>query len=186
MKHHRVTLQGQAREAWAGWLSAAPWDVFFTLTDPGMSHPEHMAKRARYLEANINHALYGNHYRRRGQGIETVTGLERQQRGSVHAHMLMRLPDHNVRDRSQFSLGEWKRFADGLGGWSWPEIPRSQEDTVAYVTKYVVKEGDLMLGPMFNPNAPRTVAHSLLADFGLTQSLPGRVALPRPVYERSE
>ena len=162
LKHRAVTLQGKAREEWSRWLSSAPWDLFVTLTDPGMSHPEHMTKRSRYLEALMNRALYGNHHERRGQGIETVTGLERQKRGSVHSHMLVRFPDHDIRDPDQISLRYWQRKAADLGGHSYLTVPKSQNDVVDYVTKYVVKEGELVLGPMFDPNRPRSLAATLL------------------------
>jgi hypothetical protein len=155
-------LNGASREAWSTWLSAERWDVFLTLTDPGLSHPEHMYKRWRYFENSVNRQLYGNNFKRRGQGIETVVGLERQNRGSVHAHGLIRLPDHDVKDSRQFSWRYWQKFATELGGWAKLDIPRSNTDVVAYVTKYVCKDGDLILGPNFNPNRPRILEQSLL------------------------
>lgn len=155
-------LNSASREAWSTWLSAEKWDVFLTLTDPGLSHPEAMYKRWRYFENSVNRRLYGNHHKRRGQGIETIVGLERQQRGSVHAHGLIRLPDHDAKDPLQFSWRYWQKFATGLGGWARLDIPRSNSDVVDYVTKYVVKDGDLIIGPNFNPNAPRAHSHTLL------------------------
>ena len=109
-----------------------------------------------YFENSVNRSLYGNNYRRRGQGIESVVGLERQQRGSVHAHGLIRLPDHDATDPLQFSWRHWQKFASELGGWARLDIPRSNTDVVAYVTKYVVKDGDLVLGENFRPNAPKS------------------------------
>lgn len=149
-------LNRASRNAWSQWLSQEKWDVFLTLTDPGLSHPEHMYKRWRYFENSVNRSLYGNNYRRRGQGIESVVGLERQQRGSVHAHGLIRLPDHDATDPLQFSWRHWQKFASELGGWARLDIPRSNTDVVAYVTKYVVKDGDLVLGENFRPNAPKS------------------------------
>ena len=157
-------LNHASREAWSSWLSKEKWDVFLTLTDPGLSHPEHMYKRWRYFENNVNRTLYGNHFKRRGQGIETVVGLERQARGSVHAHGLIRLPDHDAKDPTQFSWKHWQKFASDLGGWARLDIPRSNEDVVDYVTKYVVKDGDLILGDNFNPNKPRSNDHTLLGN----------------------
>lgn len=155
-------LNKASREAWSGWLSAEKWDVFLTLTDPGLSHPEHMYKRWRYFENSVNRNLYGNNFKRRGQGIETVVGLERQTRGSVHAHGLIRLPDHDAKNPTQFSWRHWQKFASELGGWARLDIPRHHDAVVDYVTKYVCKDGDLILGPNFNPNNPRTVEHTLL------------------------
>lgn len=160
--YHVYRLNRRSREAYADWLSSEKWDLFVTLTDPGLSHPEHMSKRWRYLENSINRNLYGNNFRRRGQGIETVFGLERQSRGSVHAHGLVRLPDHDIRDPLQFSLRHWQKFATDLGGWALLEIPKSSGDVVAYVSKYVTKEGDLHIGENFNPNKPRSYANTLI------------------------
>jgi hypothetical protein len=165
-------LNAASRDAWAKWLSAEKWDVFLTLTDPGLSHPEHMLKRWRYVERSINEGLYGKNFRRRNQGIETIVGLERQKRGSVHAHGLIRLPNHDARDPSQFSLAYWQAFCSKLGidkktglpaGWAMLDIPRSNDDVVAYVSKYVVKDGELVIGPNFSPNNPRSFGHTLLA-----------------------
>ena len=81
-----------------------------------------------------------------------IVGLERQNRGSVHAHGLIRLPDHDVSDPNQFSWKYWQNFATELGGWARLDIPRSSSDVVDYVTKYVVKDGDLIIGDNFNFN----------------------------------
>lgn len=162
-------LNQASREAWSTWLGSEKWDVFLTLTDPGLSHPEHMYKRFRYFENSVNRRLYGNNFKRRGQGIETICGLERQTRGSVHCHSLIRLPDHDVKDPLQFSWRYWQKFATELGGWARLDIPKSNADVVAYVTKYVVKDGDLIIGDNFDPGKPRTVSQTLLG-----KSLPGK------------
>ena len=128
-----------------------------------------MYKRFRYFENSVNRRLYGNNFKRRGQGIETICGLERQTRGSVHCHSLIRLPDHDVKDPLQFSWRYWQKFATELGGWARLDIPKSNADVVAYVTKYVVKDGDLIIGDNFDPGKPRTVSQTLLG-----KSLPGK------------
>ena len=158
----RVTLTPPLREAWATWLSAAPWDLFLTLTDGGYPHPETMLKRVRYFVAKSNDSLYGKGWKRKALGIEHLTGIERQDRGSCHTHSLMRLPHHDVRDREQFSLARWQSFAQSLGGHAWLEIPKSTDAITAYVTKYVLKDGELVLSPNLNPWQPRTYGTSLL------------------------
>lgn len=150
-----IRLDRQAQAAWGEWLSRAPWDLFVTLTDPGLSHPEAMLKRCRYLEAKVNDDLYGKGWKRKGYGIETVTGVERQRRGSVHTHALWRLPDHDASDPVQFSLAHWQRAASDLGGYAWMQAPRNTEDVTAYVTKYVLKDGELVLSPTLNPWKPQ-------------------------------
>ena len=150
------------RDEWAGWLSGAAWDLFVTLTDGGYPHPEAMLKRSRYFFSKVNDELYGKNWQRRGEGVEYVTGIELQKRGSCHTHSLARLPNHDVRDREQFSLASWQRFATSLGGFAWLEIPKSTADITAYVTKYVLKDGELVLSPNLNPWQPRTFGTSLL------------------------
>jgi hypothetical protein len=167
-------LNAASRDAWSAWLCAEPWDLFWTQTDAGMSHPEHMTKRVRYLENCINESLYGKNFKRKNQGIETVWGIERQTRGSVHAHGLIRLPNHDAKDPNQFSLEYWKDFSSELGfkfdpktgkripgGWSFIEVPKSQDDVARYVTGYVIKDGELIIVPNFNPNWPRTFSQTL-------------------------
>ena len=168
-------LNAASRDSWATWLCSEPWDVFWTLTDPGMSHPENMTKRIRHLETCVNKSLYGKNYRRKGKGIETVWGIEKQTRGSVHAHGLVRLPDHDAKDPLQFSLAHWQKFSSGLGvkfdkktgkripgGWSRLDTPRSQDDVTRYVTGYVIKDGELIIGLDFNPNNPQSFQKTLL------------------------
>ena len=155
-----------AREAMAQWIGTAPWELLITLTDPGMSHPEAMAKRARYLANRINRHLYGNHWQRRTAGIEYVVAYERQERGSWHAHMLLRLPDHDVDDPAQFSWKYWQRFASKLAfdeskaSANFQRI-RNQEAVNLYVSKYVLKDGNVDLSDSFNPAAPRLFKESL-------------------------
>lgn len=155
-------LQTEAHRAYSEWLSSEKWDCFLTLTDPGLSHPEAMYKRTRYFMNSVNRKLYGRNYYKRGQGIEHVIGLERQKRGSVHSHSLIRLPDHDIKDRSQFSVIQWNEFAQELGGWAKLEMPRSSADTVDYVTKYVCKGGEIYLSETLNPSQPKSFSRSLL------------------------
>ena len=122
-----------------------------------------MLKRTRYFCAKVNDSLYGKRWQRRGEGIEYVTGLELQKRGSCHSHSLLRLPDHDVHDREQFSLAYWQQFATRLGGYAWLQIPRETADVTAYVTKYVLKDGELVLSDNLNPWTPRTYGTSMLA-----------------------
>ena len=169
-----ISIAASAREAWGKWLSSEPWDLFVTLTDPGFPHPETMLKRCRYFEAKVNDSLYGRGWQRKGQGIETVTGIERQRRGSVHTHAVWRLPDHDVRDRQHFSLRYWQKFASDLGGFAWLQVPRDSADVVAYVSKYVVKDGELVLSPSLNPARARTFARTLLAPASALRRSAGR------------
>ena len=148
-------MQVEAHNAFSDWLSKEPWDCFLSLTDPGLSHPEAMYKRTRYFFNLINRKLYGRNFYKRGVGIEYVIGLERQKRGSVHSHSLIRLPDHDINNRSAFSIIDWNEEATKLGGWAKLERPRNSNDVVDYVTKYVCKGGEVFLSESFNPSYPK-------------------------------
>lgn len=161
---HVRTLKIHAQQAFSHWLAAEPWDLFLTLTDPGVCHPETMYKRTRYFMNAVNRDLYGNNWRRRHDGIEHVIGLERQKRYSCHSHSLIRLPDHDASDPAQFSLRRWQAFAQELGGFAWLEVPNNGVLVVDYVTKYVCKDGEVYLSESFNPHSPRTFSHTLIGS----------------------
>lgn len=147
--HH--TVPAGLRDAWAEWLGHRPWDLFLTLTSARRTHPEALHKRLRYCCHSISDFLYGKHWERRGKGVEWVCGMERHKSGWPHSHSLLRLPGVDLADGNQFNLGYWQKWIADTGGHCWLERPRSQEDVVAYTTKYVLKEGDLELSPNLNP-----------------------------------
>lgn len=158
------TMKRGSQRAYTEWLSAEPWDLFLTLTDPGLSHPEAMYKRTRFYMNQVNKHLYGKRYWKQGKGIEHVIGLERQTRGSVHSHSLIRLPEHDANDPTVFSLRDWQKIAQDLGGFAWLERPQSSERTVNYVTKYVCKDGEIYISETFNPHNPKAFSQTLLGD----------------------
>lgn len=138
------------RDAWSGWLSQRPWDLFVTLTSDHRTHPEALHKRFCWHRNQISDAIYGRKVTRQGNPIEFVNGIERHKTGFPHSHALLRLPDVDLTDRLQFSLAEWqKRLSQG--GWAWLSRPRDQGDVVGYVTKYVTKDGDLVLSDNLSP-----------------------------------
>jgi hypothetical protein len=144
------------RDVWAQWLSARPWDLFLTLTSDHKTHPEALHKRFRYCVNNICDELYGRATRRKGNPIEYVAGIERHKSGWPHSHALLRMPGVDLADRYQFSLAHWQEWISGTGGWAWLSVPRAQTDVVSYVTKYVLKEGDLILSDNLSPSVDRT------------------------------
>jgi hypothetical protein len=155
-------IKREAQKAYSEWLSTEKWDLFLTLTDPGLSHPEAMYKRTRHWMNLVNRDLYGRNYWKRTQGIEWVVGLERQTRGSVHSHSLIRIPTHDVKDVAQFSLRHWQKVAQELGGHAWLELPTNSERTVNYVTKYVCKDGEIYFSDSLDPSNPKAYSHTLI------------------------
>lgn len=142
----QATVTPSLRDTWAGWIAGQPWDLFVTITSADRTHPEAMLKRARYCANKASDHVYGKHWDRRGLGIQHLVGIERHKSGNPHAHALWRFPLIDIRGqegKAIFDLGYWKQWIDATGGFCRLELPRSAEATVAYVSKYVVKDGEL-------------------------------------------
>lgn len=140
-----MILPQSVRGAWGDWISGQDWDLFVTLTSENQTHPEAMQKRFRYLMRKASDHCYGKHWDRRGTGVQWLSGLERTKQGWPHAHGLARFPGFDLRTpegKAIFDLGYWQKFFSD-GGFAWLEIPRSQQAVIQYVTKYVVKDGEL-------------------------------------------
>lgn len=155
-----MILRPTLRDAWSEWLASRPWDLFLTLTSERRTHPEALHKRFRYCVHQLSNELYGRARTRRGTPIEYVNGIERHKSGWPHSHALLRTPDVDLADRQQLSLEHWQKFISDTGGWCWLTRPISQVDTTRYVTKYVTKDGELLLSPnlspVFDPTPPLT------------------------------
>lgn len=135
-------------------MSQRPWDLFLTLTSEKRTHPEALHKRFRYCTNMLADELYGRAARRNGNPIEYANGIERHKSGWPHSHALLRVPDVDVADRLQLSLADWQRRITDTGGWCWLARPRHQVEVVSYVTKYVTKDGDLILSDSLRLVAP--------------------------------
>jgi hypothetical protein len=146
-----VRVTAVVREAWTAWLAQRPWDLFLTLTSEGRTHPEALHKRFRYCVHKLSDELYGRSVTRRGTPIEYVNAIERHKSGWPHSHGLLRLPGVDLGDKAQLSLVEWQKFISGTGGWCRLEPLQKQADVVGYVTKYVTKDGELILSPNLSP-----------------------------------
>jgi hypothetical protein len=155
-------MRFDVRPAWTDWLAQRPWDLFLTLTSERRTHPESLHKRFRWYANQMSDELYGRARTRRANPIEYVNGIERHKSGWPHSHALLRLPDVDLSDRTQFSLAEWQERMSATGGWCWLSRPRDQADVTSYVTKYVTKEGELILSdnlsPAVNPNPALALA----------------------------
>lgn len=135
-----------------------PWDLFVTLTSEKQTHPEAMLKRFRYCANNLSTYLYGRRWEKRALGVQWVCGIERTKQGWPHSHALIRVPLVNAKDRDQLDWGYWQNWFSKTGGFCWLEPVRSQADVIGYVTKYVVKDGELELsGNVELVNAPGQV-----------------------------
>jgi hypothetical protein len=132
------SLRHQAAAAWAEWIpSLADWQHFLTLTTSRVLHPEAFLKKETLLMSLVSEELWGKNYSRRGHGLSYLSSLERQKRWAPHSHMLVdqeRLP-------YEFIHKTWQE----LGGFAWVVPVGNIGGVSAYVSKYVVEEGDIEL-----------------------------------------
>ena len=100
------------------------------------------------------HGRWWTQYREGRARPVWVVGVERHESGSLHFHALLRwsdkLPDLN-RSRG-WSLWTLPVSRGGLcfGRFARIEPPRGQDDVTSYVSKYVVKGGEIVLSPSFD------------------------------------
>lgn len=140
---------GCVRDGWTEFLKRWPWELFVTLTyreEPG--HPEIADKQYRVLVNKVNRQLYGSRWQKKDQGIISIRAAERQQRGTLHFHALWGQTQDSGNDKeARFAwMDEWNEIA------GYARIyPIEREEAVRrYVSKYVVKGGELTMEGAFN------------------------------------
>ena len=137
--------------------------MFLTMTSSGTTHPEAMLKRFMYRRSQINTILYGRNWRKKdSEAMSAVIGMERHKSGNPHSHILLRFP-------GGFPAGRWLEFRNLFSGWD-PKVgkkgthvdgfcrleaPDDQDHVVSYTTKYVCKEGDVILTENFRALTPQ-------------------------------
>jgi len=128
------------RDAWAGFIARwGPWEWFATFTFEEYVHPERADKLFRLLVSQGNRTLYGPRWHRRDQGITWVRGLEYQRRQVIHYHAILK----GVRGLRRMDWVDWWYERAGIAR-IYPV--RVQEAVLRYVSKYVVKGGEIDLG----------------------------------------
>lgn len=129
------------RDAWIEFCSGYVWHWFCTMTFAGPIHPEAASKAWRYWVSCLNRDIFGRHWQGTSHGgVYWVRGSENQMRGVLHYHALMSaVADLNTLARRLTWMDRWKAIA----GFSKIEAVEDQTAVVKYVTKYVVKSGDV-------------------------------------------
>jgi hypothetical protein len=129
------------RNAWSEFLSPIPFQWFATLTFETNVHPEAALKRYRRFTNDLNRSLYGRRWEKLANaGIHWIVATERQKRGVVHLHALMGDPnDLNLIARRLTWMDRWAEMA----GFARIEAIHSDDAALRYVTKYVIKGGDI-------------------------------------------
>jgi len=115
------------------------WQWFCTFTFREIIHPEAAGKRFRLFISMVNQELYGPRWHKKGQGVKWVRALEQQRRGVIHHHALIA----GVDDLRRLT---WMDIWNELVGFSRIEPIRDDIAVRRYVSKYVVKGGELDLG----------------------------------------
>lgn len=154
------------RRAWADLLMRQPWHWFATLTFKpqhegrgGGIHPEKGEKAFRLLASSINRDIYGPRWHKRKLadnqlhgGVVWAVGQEFHKSGRIHYHALLACQERDLSDVARrLSWMDWwfERF-----GIARIEPPKAQEDVAGYVSKYVVKDGEISLSPNFGKVRP--------------------------------
>lgn len=132
------------RQSWADWINSRDWQLFITFTFIDRIHP---IAAERYLHTFFNkqnRRIYGRNYQKRPLCLVWIAGLEYQKRNVVHFHALVA----NVPADYRYQAGymDWKSIGNNAGNIQIEKI-RTLSDAIFYVTKYVTKEGDIILCP---------------------------------------
>ena len=131
-------------ESWAEFLARFEWQWYCTLTFREEVHPEQADKIFKRWIRQINQKVYSrSYYKHPGRGIKWVRAQEDQKRGVLHYHALLADDkDLNV----QLLRKDQEAIWNGLAGFAtiYP-ITYSLQAVTSYVSKYVTKEGEIVL-----------------------------------------
>lgn len=148
------------REGHVDMLRRYNWNLFGSMTFRGDSvHPERADKTFRYYMSILNRRLYGPRWHKQGKGIAWARAIEMQRRDVIHFHCLLSSPLLKDMHRAGWYRQPDGRWSNGLNelwnemaGFARIEPVDAQEAVSRYVSKYVVKGGDLDYGgPLGQP-----------------------------------
>ncbi len=133
----------ELRQAWVSFLLPHPWQLFLTLTfdrtcvspSHGMS-PERADKGFRRLVQFVNERLFGKRWLRttKHKGVIWARVDEAHGDGVLHFHAVMYIPSSMFPEDLIRAIRDWwgRRF-----GMARAEVPRSRDDVLHYLTKYL-------------------------------------------------
>lgn len=154
---------GDLRGGWVGFLDRWPWDLFGSFTFRDDPHPEAADKRFRVFISTLNRQLYGRRWYKRGEGVTFCVAMERQERGVVHFHALLKSAELVELLRSSWLQVEGHCQNDvmelwnQLAGFARIEPIESSELVRNYVSKYCTKGGgEIELGGPGMPQESKT------------------------------
>jgi hypothetical protein len=135
-----ISSPTELHRAWINFLHKYPWCWFATLTFKNEIHPEQANRRFYRYIRKINKTLFGNRYYEKGLGIMWTKAIEYQKRGVIHFHALLGPEDLNSLNHFDY-MELWHTEGNGFAR----IYPYSPEKAEWYVTKYVVKGGEIDL-----------------------------------------
>jgi len=149
--------KSERRLAWFGWIdkhfSNADWFGTLTFQDYKSTYN---AKRYfwKWLR-QVNHKRWGNKLQRAGASVSWVLGEEKQERGALHYHCLLK----NVTALMRNEFGKiWWDITGGYG----KILPSSGTTAIAYITKYILKDGIIDLDICDNITGQRLTPDDLV------------------------
>src|SRR2546427_12496440 len=129
------------RAGWVALLLQWKWDYFYTQTFREEVHPERAAKVFEVAMRKMARELFGAGWRRGSDKLIWVRGTEYQQRDVLHYHVLLQ-----GKGLDTWQWKNWSRWCWEAMGFLKVEIPRSQSDVCAYLSKCVVRGGEIDVG----------------------------------------
>lgn len=133
----KIMREALAHES-ADWIfGLRKWSTFLTLTFRKDTAPDVANALFKRLIARLNEDVFGKHYTRivGHSYFSYVIGIEYQKRDVIHFHVLIERP---VNYHLIHKL--WNTWA----GFGWSEIVKDRNKVVNYVSKYIVKGGEIL------------------------------------------
>lgn len=122
-------------------LSRWRWQQFTTNTFRQSVHPERADKVWRVWISKMNRHLFGSRWSEHKEGLGWVRASEMQKRDVLHFHGLLCGPGSERLD-----YRKWKEEWFDMAGIARLEVPTSSDAVTSYVSKYVVKGGEIDFG----------------------------------------
>ena len=148
------------QEGYVDVLMRYNWAWFMTLTfrpshtgQSGGMHPEKADKCFRVLLSKINRSIWGpNWHKHHHKQVVWARGQEFHKSGRIHFHAVAGAPggDLNAMTRRMDWVDYWWREF----GIARIERPKDVEQVSKYISKYVVKDGEVDFSPNFGIIAP--------------------------------
>lgn len=164
------------RRGWADLLMRQSWHWFTTLTFKpkhegpcGGVHPEKGDKAFRLLISCINRELYGPRWAKHGKSLVWARGTELHKSGRIHFHALVACVETDLNQVPGARRLDWMDWWFREFGIARIEPPESQEDICGYVSKYVVKGGEVDMSPNFGRVRPPSLFGSPAQESGADQ-----------------